>query len=357
MTGHRNAILVGLWLMAGCDADVAASAESMVSHDASAEVTPPADSSAGNDSDAASIAPFEAPRLTPPDAESSEPYYLSQTGLYLDTAQTKLAPDLLEFEPRFALWSDGADKRRWLRLPHGTSVDSQDPDHWQLPVGAVLYKEFARDGKRLETRVIARLGPGADDYFMGAFVWREDQSDAELTREGVHDVLGTSHDVPAIKSCGTCHNGEPGRVLGLSAVQHKNLPLTALSTPLPKLIAVPGSPSTVEALGYLHANCGHCHNPTGSARPDTDMNLRLASGSAAPEETTIYLSTLGVKLQYFQGDGVALRVRPGLPDESGLLVRMQQRGARVQMPPLASEQVDAQGVMLVRRWIADLTAE
>ena len=32
--------------------------------------------------------------------------------------------------------------------------------------------------------------------------------------------------------------------------------------------------ATAAALGYLHANCGHCHNQNGTAWPDTQMVLR-----------------------------------------------------------------------------------
>ena len=60
---------------------------------------------------------------------------------------------------------------------------------------------------------------------------------------------------------------------------------------------VPGNAVTSAALGYLHANCGHCHNPGGTARPDTDMDLRLAVSDAQPEDTAAYRSTIGIELQ------------------------------------------------------------
>ena len=187
---------------------------------------------------------------------------------------------LLAFVPRYVLWTDGAVKRRWLALPAGTTIDTSDPAHWQLPVGATLVKEFASpDGVRLETRLIERVAATGDpqvDYWMGAFVWDDDDADARFVPDGARDVRGTAHNVPTVKNCFTCHDGDAGRVLGFSAVQLPEVPPEVLSDPPLHSFVPPGDAVASAALGYLHANCAHCHNPQGSARPDTDMNTRLA---------------------------------------------------------------------------------
>jgi hypothetical protein len=55
------------------------------------------------------------------------------------------------------------------------------------------------------------------------------------------------------------------------------------------------------------------------------------------------------------GIGSAARIiAPGNPDASVLLERMNRRDAGG-MPPLASNVVDAEGVSLIRDWIASLT--
>ena len=79
---------------------------------------------------------------------------LSATGLYVDTKKGDLAPDVREYQPQYTLWSDGATKRRWLYLPPGTKIDTSDMDFWLYPVGTKAWKEFSRDGKRLETRLM-----------------------------------------------------------------------------------------------------------------------------------------------------------------------------------------------------------
>ena len=44
------------------------------------------------------------------------------TGLYTDFASKALAPDNKEYTPGLVLWSDGADKTRWLYLPPGAKI-------------------------------------------------------------------------------------------------------------------------------------------------------------------------------------------------------------------------------------------
>jgi|SRR5688572_2079066 len=308
----------------------------------------------------------------PADAPSGPPSYtlLSETGLYDDAGAQLLASGLQEFAPAFALWSDGADKRRWLELPEGAAIDSSDMNRWSFPIGTKLWKEFSLGGVRLETRLIERYGSAPGEYWMGSFVWSEDQSDAQLAPDGQLDVLGTAHDAPAQERCSACHNGEPGRVLGFSALQlGAALPATAgpdlnelastgrlTAPPVEPLPAPPGDPQTAAALGYLHANCGHCHNPRGTAWPDTQMLLRLAVEEHDAPSTGLYQSVVGQRLQAFRdGEGlITLRVEAGQPDTSGVVARMQVRGPMQQMPPLASEVVDAAGVELVSAWVASL---
>jgi hypothetical protein len=279
---------------------------------------------------------------------------LSQTGLYANISHKVLATDLHAFEPAFALWSDGAEKRRWLRLPAGARIDNTHADHWSFPVGSVLFKEFSRAGQRIETRVIARTGSGPRDYWMGAFVWDEDESDARFAPEGLVNARGTRHDVPSARSCGTCHNGERGRMLGFSAIQQPHAPKGLLLAPSERPAVPPGNAATRAALGYLHANCAHCHNPSGSAYPDVDLDLRLSSLDLTPEETRTYRTTVSKPLQFFRGDPRGVRLVPGAADQSAIVFRMSQRDPKLRMPPLASEEPDEHGIADIRAWIDSL---
>ena len=147
-----------------------------------------------------------------PPGPYARPTYLSlvETGLFADAASRRVVGDAMAFEPTYRLWSDAADKCRWARLPPGTRIDTAAMDHWMFPIGTKLWKEFSRDGVLLETRLIERYGEGPEDYWMGAFVWNADQTDAVLAPEGQADINGTTHDAPSQKQCLACHRGEPG---------------------------------------------------------------------------------------------------------------------------------------------------
>jgi hypothetical protein len=326
--------------------------------------------------DDGSIEEARPPPPPPPPLPYPRPEYrrLSETGLSAspggDRGQGEVAAGILAFEPTHKLWSDAAEKRRWVRLPPGTQIDTSEMDHWVFPVGTKLWKEFSRDGVLLETRLIERYDVGPDDYWMGAFVWSADQSDAVLAVDGQSDINGTSHDAPAQKICGACHRGDTGRVLGLSAIQTsrpqeapgaltlRHLASLGLLSHPPgggEDFPVPGDPLTVAALGYLHANCGSCHNQNGTAWPDTQMVLRLRVEERDAAGAELTRSVVGQPLQYWRGGVITLRVAPGDPTASAVLARMQTRLPKEQMPPLATELVDFEGVEIVRRWIAGLT--
>jgi hypothetical protein len=325
----------------------------------------------GCGSGASGVVPMPRP---PPPGPYARPVYelLSQTGLFSDPAALAMAKDAIEFEPTHRLWSDAATKHRWVRLPAGAQIDTTDMDHWVFPIGTQLWKEFSLDGVKLETRLVERYGEGPEDYWMGAFVWNAAQTEAELAPLGALDIGGTPHDAPSQEQCEACHRGEVGRVLGLSALQLSrsldaagvgptlaDLALHGLLTAPPAgavRFAAPGDPTTAAALGYLHANCGHCHNPNGTSWPDTQMVLRLDTAEHDVESSAVYQSLVGKPLQYWRGGAITERVVPGHPEASAIVGRMSVRGTDDQMPPLATEVIDGTGLEAVRAWIAGLVS-
>src|SRR5580698_3735412 len=123
------------------------------------------------------------------------PADLRDTGLYGDWARRDIATDVHAYTPGFALWSDGAQKSRWIYLPPGTQIDATDLDEWTFPVGTKLWKEFrhnitAANGhvvpdQRIETRMLWKRADNgsADDWTMVTYVWSADQTDAKLALE------------------------------------------------------------------------------------------------------------------------------------------------------------------------------
>ena len=76
----------------------------------------------------AAPSPEPGPALGQPVLVSPPPRLLSQTGLYQPGGVQAPQPDPWLYVPQYPLWSDGAQKRRTIRLPPGTSIDASDPD-------------------------------------------------------------------------------------------------------------------------------------------------------------------------------------------------------------------------------------
>lgn len=290
------------------------------------------------------------------------PDKLSATTLYSNFAAGTISPALLEFAPAYFLWSDAALKRRWIELPPGTKIDTSNMDHWIFPIGTKFWKEFSRDGKKLETRLIQHAADKS--WIMGSYIWSADQSDATWTTAGATNINGTDWDVPSLSKCQACHNAEPGRINGFEAVQLSkpgpglNLKWLAsmgmLSNPPPPGVdyPVPGDPRESLALGTLHANCGHCHNPGWEFFGLTNQVLRLNVADRTVPETTIFRSTVGQHTMSFKT--IPLRIAPGDSGGSAIPFRMSHRGDAEAMPPIGTKRVDDPAIAAVRAWIDSL---
>jgi hypothetical protein len=290
---------------------------------------------------------------------TSAPLTLSATGLYSDIKNGVIAKEAIGYVPRFTLWSDDADKKRWLYVPPCTQIDTSDMDYWQFPVGTRVWKEFDVGGVRVETRLVHRYGPGPNDFVYAAYLWRADQSDADYVEDGMKNVFGTQHDVPSALDCGKCHAKARERVLGISAIQlGATGPLTLAQLSSMGLLSKaptftqwdpPGDAATQKTLGYLHSNCGNCHN-TDDVKP---LHLRLSLSETTVKGTEIYQTSVGVMGEWMH-PGINAIVVPGDPASSSLYYRMTVRGDMDQMPPLASEITDPAGIDLVGTWIKGL---
>lgn len=298
----------------------------------------------------------------PPALVAALPTRLSETGLYADLVAEALAPGVRPYAPSFELWSDGAAKRRWIALPTDAEIDTSNMDAWVFPRGTKLWKEFRRDGLRVETRLLEKVGDGEGDWAMMAYAWTPDGADAVAAPKGVVNALGTAHDVPAADRCLGCHGGRRSRVLGFSALQlahadpadgwdlERLVAAGRLSVPPSASIAIPGSPVERAALGYLHANCSHCHNgdrPEAAGPrcfdPENDFDFFLSTARlGGVGETGVYRTVVGDA------------VEPGDPEGSKLFRLVSHRGEGQQMPPLATDAIDPAGVDALRAWIVSL---
>ena len=279
------------------------------------------------------------------------PTLLSETGLYSDIAADVLTDAVLEFEPRFPLWTDGAKKRRWLLLPEGEQVNTQDADDWRFPVGTRTFKEFTRDGIRVETRMNVRTEEG---WAAAAYIWNEAGDDAARQMLTAENVAGTPHDVPGAAECQACHGGRRNFTLGFSATQLEPevraslYDAGVLSDPVEAELNL--EPVAREALGILHGNCSHCHNEERDEQAQAtdcftlDRNFDL---TLPPDLDRV-------------ADAPALKTASeelGDAERSKVLDRMSRRDdsdERPTMPPLGTELVDQQAVEAVRLFVETL---
>ena len=292
---------------------------------------------------------------------------LQETGLCLDPACDTIAADVRSYTPRSQLWSDTAEKRRWIYLPPGTQIDTSDMDYWEFPIGTKLWKEFSRDGTRVETRLIQKTGPMSDDWFMTPYIWNASQDLATSTPMGQDDANGTPHDVPSRAECKQCHDRTQGDVLGFSAIQLDH-PTSGADIGLADLVSmnlltinpvgtfdIPGSVDEQAVLGYLHANCGHCHNPTSDVFSDiTTIDLRMRVGLlTSADATPAWVSTINIPASP-PVNGATQRVRPQDLTDSVLYQRFITTNLSQHMPKLGTEMTDPAGQAIIETWINGL---
>jgi hypothetical protein len=344
--------------------------------DGTPDGAPPLDASAADGASAdAAVPDAEVPPDAAPDAAPPQPRRLHETGLCVDPACVQLSGSVVEFAPEYTLWTDGAAKRRWVYLPPGSKIESSAMDAWKFPPGTKFWKEFVRDGIRVETRLLEKTGPGVNEWSMVSFAWNGAQTEAVELPLGATNALGTQHDIPSRSECRRCHDQAPGRAIGFEALSldHDGAGLTLqglvdqqLLTVAPTPVApppggnggffhVPGDDVARAALGYLHINCGGCHNPTSTVQASVPLQLRLpldALGSVA--QTPTYLTSVGVAPTLSLPGATAL-IAPGNPAASAVLLRLSSTASGTRMPPLGRELTDAGvGVPAVTAWIESL---
>lgn len=300
-----------------------------------------------------------------------------------DGSAQRPAPGVRPFDVNMPLFSDYAEKRRFLRLPPGGSAKYAATGPFDFPIGTVLVKTFlyphdrrdpAKGERLLETRLLVRRPAG---WIGLPYVWNEAQDEATLkVGGGAIDGVSWVHDdgsrrslryiVPNANQCKGCHESQGrGRMVPLGATAAnlnrggqlerwaktgalKGLPRGAPSYPDHRDAS---APVALKARAYLDVNCAHCHNPRG---PAGASGLDLSFAQTQPVKLGVRKSPVAA------GRGTGGRrfdVVPGKPDESILLYRMESIEPGVMMPELGRRLADAEGIELVRRWIASLPTE
>jgi len=295
------------------------------------------------------------------------PATLACTGLYTDVMAKRLAPGVEPFSPAVPLWADGADKERWIRLPPGTTVDASNPSEWSFPEGTKLWKQFSRDGRRIETRLWQKV---RDGFWVDAtYAWNDDQSAADRSNGGDIPLGQGTYHIPTQDECEKCHRGRTEHILGFDEVELGLPGATGLTlarlvakgrlSPAPASTSLKigddGTGAAAPALAWLHTNCGvTCHNANSNSMAYAAgmvLTLNPVELDGRPVSRLAPLrTTVGITVNTPDWNG-RTRIIPGNPTISLLYQLIANRGMGNQMPPFASSEVDVEHVAQVEAWI------
>jgi uncharacterized repeat protein (TIGR03806 family) len=327
------------------------------------------------------------------ETDDAQPLLLSQTGCIDMAHPAQPAPGLVPYSVRSALWSDGASKERFLRLPAGMKIhvldcaaepmlctdpgmggNGEDDGHWDMPVGTVLVKNFSIEDKHIETRLLMRRSSISWKGF--SYEWNDAQTEATLLPddgEGKDKPVGTAQPqqvwhYPSRTQCLTCHTKYAGRSLGPSTQQlnsdfayadgsmnqvEKFKALGLFDAP-PKTIAGYPDPKGADTLdlrarSYIQTNCAICHRPGGEFN---SVDLRFT--------TSFDMTNLCGKVERATGIVPDYRLVPGDPAKSTMSFRMHVKPDPAQpllrMPQIGSNMVDPDGTKLIDDWITAMPA-
>jgi putative heme-binding domain-containing protein len=328
-----------------------------------------------------------------PSQNAGFPSALSETGLFASVKDHQPAEGVVPFTINSRQWLDGATAEHWVALPgdsavvlHETGKPVKGLVSWHnfrmhFPENAVLVRTLSLGGRRLETQLL-HFADG--DWRAYTYLWRDDQSDADLApADGAERELtiGGQRRIWQFQSrsqCMSCHSNQSEYALAFVPEQlnrvetgARNQLIELTESGLIRRVASDGKnqppfdeasiqrePAVADptddrqrlearARGYLHANCGHCHSDHGGGAVPLRLAFRVPAGE---------MKSIGVRPT--RGDfglADAQIIKPGDPFTSTLYFRMAKFG-RDRMPHIGSQWPDEAGLALVEQWIAGMPA-
>ena len=316
---------------------------------------------------------------------------LSQYGFFMEPMSDLIPSEgVLPYDLNSPLFTDYAQKARFVWMPEGSSAKYTTDHALDFPVGAVLIKNFyyfhdeanPETGKRiLETRILINRG---DEWEAVSYIWNDEQTDArreiigDITQVTWNDAAGEQHDinyiVPNINQCKGCHGYDNKQKPIGPKVRNLNKDFAYADGTMNQLAKwaqvgyLTGYDEAVEhpsvavwddaskdlhdrALSYLDINCGHCHNPRGAANTS---GLTLLADSELGTDLGVYKATVSAGAGT---GGHTYSIVPGHPDESIMIYRMKSRDPGAMMPELGRSLVHEEGVQLIADWISSIPSD
>jgi uncharacterized repeat protein (TIGR03806 family) len=300
--------------------------------------------------------------------------------------QLSPAAGIVPYDLNTPLFSNYAEKLRFIKLPANTKAVYNDSTIFQMPAGTVIIKNFYypndfRDetkGRRIiETRLLVNKEDGWATY---QYIWNKEQTEAvfepigDVTTVEYIDAAGkkitSNYVIPNQSQCMGCHkqnnalqpigiaarhlNGDYHYTTGTeNQLQYwkKNGMIDQLPTAIPANAVWNNEQSgTTEqrARAYLDINCGHCHNSQG---PASSSGLYLDIHE--PDATKLGIRKTPVAAGRGSGN-LLFDIQPGHPDKSILIYRMKTTDPGFAMPEIGREQIHKEGVALISKWIREM---
>lgn len=296
--------------------------------------------------------------------DAGYPASLNDYRFFADAAAQRPAAGVTPYRLQTPLWSDGAEKLRFVYVPKGAKAQAQGEGLLNLPFGSALVKTFKLEGRLIETRVLLHR---ADGWVALPYQWNREQTEARLALAGARLDLTTpqgvsiSYAIPNKNQCKECHQQKDAvtpigpKARNLSAAWLESFykagkleaaPKVTARVPLwedrAKLAAAP------VARGWLDSNCAHCHNPVGSAS-NSGLDLRWEQGDP------VKFGVLKRPVAAGRGSGgLEFDVMPRHPDKSIMLYRMGSLEGGISMPEVGRSSLDPDGMAAVTRWIGEM---
>lgn len=302
-------------------------------------------------------------------AEPKNPTKLSEFGFFEGNAN-RPSSQLIPYRLNTPLFSDYAEKQRFIYLPANGEIKADANGRIEFPVGTALIKSFGYAAKAgglniLETRLLLHRAEG---WVALPYVWRADGSDADLRVGGTRIPVQFEHGggrrsisyaVPNKNQCKQCHSSAE-QIMPIGPVwQNMSFPNSAdrdlFLRRLPVLSKLradskwdDAKTGSVEARAhaYLKVNCGHCHAPKGSA-----SNSGLFLDGSAKDAAAYGIGKRPVAAGRASGD-LDFIIEAGRPDRSILISRMKSIDPGIAMPELGRATAHDEGIKLLEEWVA-----
>jgi uncharacterized repeat protein (TIGR03806 family) len=293
---------------------------------------------------------------------------------------------LIPFKPTSELFSDYAQKKRFVWMPKGTKATYEgDSKVLNLPVGAVLVKNFyytklqpSNTNKIIETRVMIRKTEG---WIFAEYIWNDLQTEAVLQTQNTETYISwldennilksTIYKTPSSTECIRCHGlitGEKNPIgikpqnlnsnytysEGSKNQLSKLIEFGYLENNLPSnIVSVVNyndlsQPIDLRVRSYFDINCAHCHEINGEA---DHFGLKFSF------DKTENFTNMGVGLtaEHFVLGYNGRIVSPSNINQSILHYRVNTvSDINYRMPPLSRTIKHTEGVKLIEDWINSL---